>query len=205
VSTDPGIWVAGILTLLAYSFLYKDNKLYQATEHLYVGLGAGYTLVLGYENVVRSGWNPIIEGEWWFILPMLLGLMLFGRFSPGTRWMSYYPMGVIVAIGATLALRGAIPANITGQLSATMIPLNTVNNVLLVLGTLATLTFFFFTLGAITNRNSLLFKFSLLGRWTLMVAFGAAFGNAVMGRTSLLIARIQFILQDWLGIIGTGL
>ncbi|MFP4200644.1 MAG: hypothetical protein ACLFS8_04410 [Clostridia bacterium] len=202
MSSDPGIWVAGILTLFAYSFLYKDNKIYQATEHLYVGLGAGYTLTQGYNNVVGSGVEPLMEGNLWFIIPMILGLMLFGRFSPGTRWMSYYPMGVIVAIGATLALRGAIPANIIEQLQATMVPINSINRALVVFGTLATLTFFFFTLGAMTNRNSLLFKFSLLGRWVLMVAFGAAFGNAVMGRTSLLIARIQFVLGDWLGMIG---
>ncbi|MFO7941962.1 MAG: hypothetical protein R6U92_04890 [Bacillota bacterium] len=202
MSSNPGIWVAGLLTLFAYSFLYKDNKLYQATEHLYVGLGAGYTLTQGYSNVVGAGWEPLMDGNFWMVVPMILGLMLFGRFSPGTRWMSYYPMGVIVAIGATLALRGAIPANIIEQLQATMIPINSVNNALIVFGTLATLTFFFFTLGAMTNRNSLLFKFSLLGRWVLMVAFGAAFGNAVMGRTSLLIARIQFLLGDWLGLIG---
>ena len=35
----------------------------------------------------------------------------------------------------------------------------------------------------------------------LMVGFGASFGLTVMGRVSLLIDRIQFLLTDWLGLI----
>ena len=31
-----------------------------------------------------------------------------------------------------------------------------------------------------------------------MVAFGALFGYTVMGRVSLLIGRVQFLLVDWL-------
>jgi hypothetical protein len=33
-----------------------------------------------------------------------------------------------------------------------------------------------------------------------MVAFGASFGNTVMGRVSLLIGRMRFLLHDWLGL-----
>jgi hypothetical protein len=35
----------------------------------------------------------------------------------------------------------------------------------------------------------------------LMVAFGASFAYAVMGRISLLVGRLQFLLGDWLGVI----
>jgi hypothetical protein len=34
-----------------------------------------------------------------------------------------------------------------------------------------------------------------------MISFGASFGYTVMGRLSLLIGRIQFLLKDWLGIL----
>jgi len=35
----------------------------------------------------------------------------------------------------------------------------------------------------------------------LMIGFGSAFGNTVMGRVSLLIQRVEFLLQDWLHFI----
>jgi len=40
-----------------------------------------------------------------------------------------------------------------------------------------------------------------LGIWFLMVAFGASFGYTVMGRVSLLIGRMTFMLRDWLHVI----
>ena len=40
-----------------------------------------------------------------------------------------------------------------------------------------------------------------LGILYLMVAFGASFGYTVMGRVSLLIGRITFLLRDWLHVI----
>jgi hypothetical protein len=35
----------------------------------------------------------------------------------------------------------------------------------------------------------------------MMIAFGSAFGNTVMGRLSLFIGRLQYLLGDWLGIL----
>ena len=35
----------------------------------------------------------------------------------------------------------------------------------------------------------------------MMIAFGALFGNAVMGRMSLMIGRVQFLLGEWLGLL----
>ena len=39
----------------------------------------------------------------------------------------------------------------------------------------------------------------LSGRWLLMVCFGAFFGSTVMARTALLVERVQFLLIDWAG------
>ena len=41
---------------------------------------------------------------------------------------------------------------------------------------------------------------SRVGIWFLMVSFGASFGYTVMGRISLLIGRIEFLMQKWLGL-----
>jgi hypothetical protein len=37
-----------------------------------------------------------------------------------------------------------------------------------------------------------------LGRWLLMVSFGAFFGNTVMTRMAVFLERLQFLLRDWL-------
>ena len=37
-----------------------------------------------------------------------------------------------------------------------------------------------------------------MGRWLLMIAFGAIFGSTVMARMALLTYRVWFLLYDWL-------
>jgi len=48
-----GIWIAAILTLGIYSFLYKDNFFYKFSEYLFVGVSAGYTLVLTFHQALK--------------------------------------------------------------------------------------------------------------------------------------------------------
>ena len=47
-STILGAWVATFLTIGIFSYLYKDNPFYKASEHLFVGVSAGYLLSLGF-------------------------------------------------------------------------------------------------------------------------------------------------------------
>ncbi|GAI60092.1 unnamed protein product, partial [marine sediment metagenome] len=37
------VWIAAILTLSIYSFLYRDNIFYKFAEHLFVGVSVGYS------------------------------------------------------------------------------------------------------------------------------------------------------------------
>src|SRR5437867_4655624 len=103
VSTDLSVWIAALLTLFAFSFLYKDNPLYKFAEHLFVGVSAGYYIVLNFWTVVIPNlWDPLVVtftghdpvthavvvqsgghfaasiGDYrgWFLLPALLGLLL---------------------------------------------------------------------------------------------------------------------------------
>ena len=43
---------------------------------------------------------------------------------------------------------------------------------------------------------------SAIGRWVILITFGAIFGNRVMAYVSLLIERVYFLLGDWLGLLG---
>lgn len=199
MSTDPGVWVAAILTVFVYSYLYKENLFYQLTEHLYVGVAAGYTVVIAYTNLQSSVWQPLTaKGDYLVLVPSLLGLMLFAPFiSSSLRWVKRLPIAVIIGIGTALTLRATVIAQFTAQIKATIITLTSIDSVIIVLGTLATLSYFFFTF----KHNSVLRVSSEIGKWVIMVTFGAAFGNGIMGRISLLIARIQLVFQEWIPLI----
>ncbi len=45
------------------------------------------------------------------------------------------------------------------------------------------------------------FAASRFGIWVLMVTFGASFGYTVMGRVSLPVGRLTFLVDEWLGLL----
>lgn len=73
------------------------------------------------------------------------------------------------------------------------------NALILLVGTLAALAYFFFSLPSRGPVRAL----NRVGIMFLMVSFGASFGYTVMARISLLIGRFQFLFWDWLQ-IGAG-
>jgi hypothetical protein len=70
-------------------------------------------------------------------------------------------------------------------------------SVILLIGVMCTLAYFFFS----REHKGALGVASRIGIIFVMVGFGAAFGYTVMARISLLIGRLQFLLGPWLGII----
>ena len=194
-----GTWIAAIGTLGLMSFAIKENPFYRLVEHIYVGIGAAHSLIMGWEVLQNSAFTPMIDnGDFLKIIPVVVGLLLYTRFMKGQMWLSRYPMAVLVGIGVGLTIKGTIGAQIINQVKATMIPLNSLDNIIIVFGVLTVLMFFYFTR---KNTNPVFNTSSRIGRYVMMIAFGALFGNAVMGRMSLMIGRVNFLLGEWLGII----
>lgn len=198
VSTDLGVWIAAIATIGIISFAFKDNPLYRLVENLYVGVSAGHAIVLGWMNIRDQGWTPMVtKGQWNLLVPMILGVLLYTRYSKKLAWMSRFPIALMVGIGTGLAIRGTIGSQIVSQVRSTILPLNSVNNWIIILGTIGTLLYFFFSV----EQKGPMKPASTFGRYVLMVSFGAAFGSTVMGRMALFIGRLQFLYANWLGII----
>jgi hypothetical protein len=66
---------------------------------------------------------------------------------------------------------------------------------IVVAGVLSTLIYFYFS----HEHKGVLGATAKVGIWFIMISFGASFGYTVMGRVSLLIGRVQFLIQDWVG------
>lgn len=190
-------WAGAICTIAIYSFLWKENRLFRAFQNLYVGVSAGYAIILAVRIIQRQVWNPLTaNGDYSVLVPTILGILLYARFSRKMAWMARYPMALLVGIGSALSMK-AIESDFVRQIQATLIPWNSFNNIVVVFGTVLSLAYFFFTL----KPHTALDNAAKVGRWILMVAFGAAFGNSVQGRLSLLIAQMQFMLGDWLHLL----
>jgi hypothetical protein len=197
MSTDFGVWVAAICTLAMFSFLWKENKLFRSFQHIYVGIAAGYGMVQQYKAINNMAVTPLLtKGATTWIVPIIMGLLLFTRFFKGIAWMSRWSLAFLIGIGAALAIK-ILETEFIRQAQASIVPLNSFNNWVLVLGTACGVFYFFFTIKPMPGMNQL----AKIGRYVLMISFGAGFGNAVMGRVSLLISRMQFLFGDWIKLI----
>ena len=221
ISTEViGIWLAALLTLAIYSFLYGDNPVYKVAEHIFVGVSAAYGAALTYHlAIIPKLYNPLFrpdlvpdidEPQYILIIPGLLGLLIFSRFIPRYDWLSRWPIAFIMGLYAGLSIPRVIQTNILQQMQATIAPVLPVDaggqyllfsgfeNLLLIVGVVCTLAYFYFSL----PHRGVMGGLSRVGIWFLMIGFGAGFGNTVMARISLLIGRIQFLLYEWLPTIG---
>jgi hypothetical protein len=200
-----GIWLGAFLTLCIFSFLYKDNPFYKLAEHIFVGISAGYWASLEWHNVFLPNlWRPLTqEGKLLLLVPFAFGLLLFSRFTKRFSWFSRWPMALIIGIYAGITIVGYGSGDLILQIHANLLPLWTdslltsVNNILLTVGVITGLIYFFFS----KEHKGALGAGAKVGVWFLMISFGASFGYTVMSRMSLLIGRVYFLLGNWLHII----
>jgi len=206
--------VAAFCTIAVLSFLYKDNPFYKFAEHLFVGVAAGYVVCTEYYNVILPNlWRPLAGGQnYWLLIPLLMGVALFARFSSRLSWISRYPMSLIIGVYAGLAVIGFASGDLVLQLQASMIPVISVpaatafaaepstlhflamlDNPTFTIGLVFVLFYFFFS---IEQRGPLRYA-AVGGTALLMVGFGAGYGYTVMNRIALLFDRLYFLLVEY--------
>ncbi len=172
--------------------------------------------IVDYGAAVGQGLNApwYLLMNWWYWIPMVLGVMLLWRLAPSGQWISRWPLAFVIGGTAGLRMVAYLQADFVAQISAATAPLVvtrdgidagqpydfglafyfSLKNVVLLLGLFATLVYFFFSL----EHKGVVGRISRIGVWVLMVTFGAGFGFTVMGRIALLVGRFEFLVRDWI-------
>ncbi len=218
-----GAWLGAFLTLGIISFLYKDNPWYKICEAIFVGISAGYWFAsMFWQNLVAKLYDNLapalvdlftgqgIQYGLVYLIAAVLGIMLLLRLVPGLGWMSRWPMGVIVGATAGLQFANYLASNGIKQIHSTIAPLfgpisdaggiapvqswwEGFGSVVVLVGTFTGLVYFFFS----REHKGIFGGAAKIGTWFIMITFGASFGYTVMSRMSLLIGRIDFLMNDW--------
>jgi hypothetical protein len=205
--------LGGLITLAILSFLYRDNPIYKVAEHLAVGVSVGFMIVTQYYNVFKPKVleNIFVHGQYDYLIPLAFGVILFSRFIPKYGWVSRWSLAFLLGAGSGVTIPQDLEGRVLQQMEGSMRPLlsivpghpgqsivGTLAAVFLVVGTLACLVFFLFS---VEHKGSV-GRLAYFGRLCIMAGFGASFGYTVMGRVSLLIGRVQFLTRDFVHAIG---
>jgi hypothetical protein len=207
--------VGVVLTLMVFSRLLGDNPVFRTAQYLFVGVSLGYAFVVIYHQVLRpnvmgaaaSLSDPAALGM--RLLPFLLGLLLLPRVVGRQQlsWVANLPLALVFGVGAALALGGTLVGTLAPQLrdSARPIggdPLQTVGAVLLVLGVVLTLCYFYFTVPRESPAGRVVGVGAQAGRWLLMIAFGFFLAGSLLTYLTALNERLAFIVGWVRGLIG---
>jgi len=198
-----GILISGGLTLMAYSFLYRENRAYRIAEHIYLGAGVGYGTILSAKYVYDNAWTPLVKGNTVWAIPLFASILLYFYFSKKHFWIYRIPTAAIIGVGTGIVVAADFRTRFTEQIRATLVPLfvsndpyRSFNNIVIVLGVVGSLLFFYFS----REHRGLVKGIVTFGKYIIMITFGAAFGQTFMARISLIIGRIQslYLWPAWI-------
>lgn len=225
------IWLAAVVTLGIYSYLWNDNRLYRMLLNIMIGLGVGYNFVVIWKNVLGPLWwqpmtrgfaavfNGFAPGSWnaLWIIAGLLGLLWYFQFSRRYIWLSRIVIGMMLGAGAGMVFKQQLLLN-APQITDSFRPLIARADGSPVLGGSTAPVSLWMSLNNIIFVGTIIcvmvyFLFSFehkaapvraaarTGRWLLMISFGAFFGNTVMTRMAVFLERVQFLMDEWRPIV----
>ena len=209
LGSDFWVWMAALLTIMVYSYLLGDNPLYRLAEHIFIGSSVAYAVVVAIHGVLLpllvaplASSETTGEERALAVFSLVLSLLLLTKLRTSWAWLGNFSVAFLFGVGAALAIGGALFGSILPQVRATVnaIDLSDLGNgLIIVIGTLSTLLYFHFAAGAKGGLSGIgagfIRAWARFGRWFIMIAFGAMFANMVMARISLLIGRVQFLLD----------
>jgi hypothetical protein len=199
--------VSVVLTLMVFSRLLGDNPAFRVVQYLFIGISLGYAFVVIYHQVLRPNalsavaaiGSPVSLGA--HVLPFLLGTLLLARISGRQQisWLANLPLALIFGVGSALALGGALVGTLMPQLRDSTRPISSdpiqaVGSVLLSLGVVATLCYFYFTVPRETPTGRVVAFGARIGRWLLMIAFGFFLAGGLLTYITALNERLAFIV-----------
>ena len=193
-----GLWTGWVLMLMIYSYpLYKENPAYRFAEHLYIAVMLAVSLTVNFSNVMRMCITPLMQGNITMIVPLVMGLMIYAMLIPEYRWVSRYPIALLVGAGFGLGIRGSIGPNIQDAIVSTITrptdggAMAWINFLYIAVGLVCSVLYFLLTY----EHSGALQAPTRIGRLFIMVGLGAYFGNTVLFRFTMLTGRAQFFLQ----------
>ncbi|MCU0490975.1 MAG: hypothetical protein MUD01_05285 [Chloroflexaceae bacterium] len=196
-----------ILTLLVLSRLAGDNPAFRFAQYLFIGVSLGFAFVVVYHQVLApASLNLLANSADPTLLtlqavPFVLALLLLPRVigRQGLSWLANIPLALLFGVGTALALAGVFAGTLLPQLLDTARvggnePAQLAGAVLLGLGVIATLCYFYFTLPRSGGTGVVVRGLGRLGRWLLILAFGFFFAGTVLTYLTALNERLSFIV-----------
>ena len=191
------VLISTTLILMIYTILYRENPAFRLGEHIMVGATVGHAVVQAVFQVrdlalikVQKGISTGALSEIAYIIPIILGILLYFQFSSKYRYISRVSIALMLGVGIALSIRGLLYVNVIGQIKGAIMPLTSIENIVYTVGVVCVLLYFVYEKRASRLSGPL----PKIGRYLLMLTMGAYFANSIMGRLSIVIGTLNNLL-----------
>jgi hypothetical protein len=166
-------------------------------------------------------------GQWWYLVPLVLCVLLLAKLKRSWSPAGNIPLAFLFGVGAALAVGGGLVGTLLPQVQASFVSLNpahyrglaaqeggialiyVTNAILVTLGTVCSLLYFYFTSRENASSASAGGRFLNgviqvargFGRVFIMFTFGALLATTSISYISVLVDRIRFLIEtlwSWL-------
>ncbi len=205
-----------LFTVMIFSYIVADNPAFRLATHAFIGVAAGYVVVLVFRQVVVDKMvvplvigSPLERGL--ALIALMLSLLLFvGKLFPQMDWLGRPIVAFLVGVGTASAVAGAVLGTLFPQMLASinMFGLNMADGALstaqtlgsaffVLLGTIVTLASFQFTTrkrAASAKPNSIGNLLAQAGQAFIALTLGAIFAGVLAAALTAFVDRVQSIV-----------
>ncbi len=218
---DIGAVLAALLTLFILSYLIGDNPFYRLAASLFVGLTAGYAVVVALSNVIwpqmvtplLNVWNAPqtldLSRTLLAVIAFVLSIILVFKLFASTTRPASCVTALMVGVGVAVAVGGTLAGTLIPQVQAAFVSLgptkgtpnlleSVVEGLFMVVGTVATLWFFYYggraRPGLPTERPGWVKAVAPAGEVFLGTTFGVMYAGAI-------VASLAVFAQSWINFL----
>lgn len=190
--------VSFTLTLLIFSYLLRDNLLYRLVIYAYVGITSAFVVIVLLENVVAAYLNSPADIALLGVAFVLVALLAL-RSIPAFRGIGLLPLAFLIAVGAAVAVTGAIAGTILPLVASVVVPgAEVLNSAVLFVGVVTTLLYFQYgarrRADGTMHRTLLVRGIGAIGEAFILVMMGATYGAIILSSLSVLTGQLSSLL-----------
>lgn len=190
-------FVAFAMVISVWSYLYRENIFSRTATTITIAISTVHAFMYNYTNAWRLAVVPLMEGDIIYIIPIILGLLLFARLSSKYSWLASYSYSVSLGIGTGATLSTLFSGNVAQLIVNTAYaPWNKpgafymISGLILFVGTLLAITYWIFT-----KEATGIFGYGVrMGRWFLMISIGYLYAEDVVWAQSLFVGAWEMVL-----------
>ena len=201
IQDQIGVLVSSIMIVSQLSLIAGDNFFFRWSTRVVIGFSVMHALIWGLYWSNRYAIEPIMKGELVWIIPLVLGLMMYTRLTKRYAWISKYPMGLQLGVGFGVVTVSMIRSQILDQIKMTIMDIvqatsayNLMNALLVFIGSITVTTFFFFT----KEHTGILGKSAYVGRAFIMSSIAVIWAGDYIWAMSMLAGQLQYLIREFL-------